>query len=697
MLKKVNSFSIVTIIFFSIIFAASNGFAQNNKSRKISSETLRQISAVLQEKQQRVSQKRRQPTGEISSQLATAVKEAKGENLVSGIDAPKSDLVKNDKGYVAVSIEAEVSKELLSYIESIGGEVIFASSEDNFLQAYVPLSEVENLATQNKVKKIDAAQKVKINRAKETPNQLFNFLTVNPLQNIGAVTSEGDVTHRANLARSIFNINGSGVKVGVLSDSVRFLQQSQASGDLPPNVTVIPGQSGIRSDGGDTGEGTAMLEIIHDLAPGAQLFFASGAPAGLQNPVAFANNIRALRNAGCNIIIDDLAAFTAFIDGTPFQDATIAAAINDVTASGVLYLSSAGNAGNLNDGRSGVWEGDFSDSGVVIPDDEGNPIARIHDFGNDNLVNTILTQDLTFYWSDAISRSANDYFLVLLDPDGNVIFVSDTVQDGNDNPFERITTSDGSVINGFGVLIAAKLNAQPRALHLNANRGLLSIATAGQIRGHNGAANALSIAATPAGPAVFTPFGGPIGPFPAPFSFFNEVERFSSDGPRRIFYNPNGSAISPNNFLFATRGGRLLNKPEFTAADGVSTTLDPNSGLNPFFGTSAAAPHAGAIAALVKSANPNLNRQQVISILNASAIDIEAAGRDRDSGRGIIDAFRAVSAARGGSGSSGSCSSRIENGVCTVTRCVNGDCTTETFPPTTSRPCSCQISSSSRN
>ena len=80
-----------------------------------------------------------------------------------------------------------------------------------------------------------------------------------------------------------------------------------------------------------------------------------------------------------------------------------------------------------------------------------------------------------------------------------------------------------------------------------------------------------------------------------PFTgFANTNETFSSDGPRKIFYKPDGTAITPGNFLFATNGGQTLIKPDFAAADGV-TTKTP--GFSPFFGTSAAAPHAAAIAA----------------------------------------------------------------------------------------------------
>src|SRR5499427_6782034 len=163
---------------------------------------------------------------------------------------------------------------------------------------------------------------------------------------------------RAFSARDAFNVDGTGIKIGVLSNGVTNLAQSQALGDLGP-VTVLPGQAGS----GD--EGTAMLEIIHDLAPGAQLYFAT-ANSGI---AGFAQNIRDLRTAGCDIIVDDVFYFveTPFQDGQPAPTNTnggvVIQAVNDVTASGALYFSSAGNSGNLNDGTSGVWEGNFVDGG----------------------------------------------------------------------------------------------------------------------------------------------------------------------------------------------------------------------------------------------------------------------------------------------------------------------------------------------
>ena len=99
------------------------------------------------------------------------------------------------------------------------------------------------------------------------------------------------------------------------------------------------------------------------MAPGAQLYFATA----FTSITSFANNIRALRTAGCDIIVDDVGYYveSPFQDGqgplvvSPTNGGVVTQAVKDVAAAGALYFSSAGNSGNLNDGTSGVWEGDF--------------------------------------------------------------------------------------------------------------------------------------------------------------------------------------------------------------------------------------------------------------------------------------------------------------------------------------------------
>jgi hypothetical protein len=423
-------------------------------------------------------------------------------------------------------------------------------------------------------------------------------------------TSEGDVAHRAVDVRSSLGIDGTGVSVGVLSDGVSSLASVQATGDLPASVTVLAGQEGS----GD--EGTAMLEIVHDLAPGASLLFATA----FNGQASFAANIIALRNAGADVIVDDVGYFAEAV----FQDDDVAAAVDQVTASGALYFSSAGNAGNLNDGTSGVWEGDFV-AGETL---NGQPA---HDYGGD-ILNEIAEDSpfvFTLHWSDPLGGSANDYDLYLLNKPGTVIFGASTdIQAGAGDPFE-IIGSGGTNDKGKQLVVVLSSGAA-RYLHLNANRGRLEHATAGQTAGHASARGAFGVAAVDV--------RGEVGAFDGDES----VQTYSSDGPRRVFYEANGTAITPGDF--SSTGGEVRAKPDLTAADCVSTT---SPGFSTFCGTSAAAPHAAAIAALLleRGGGPAIaDPLDVRNALTDTALDIETVGIDRDAGAGIVDALLAGNA-----------------------------------------------------
>ena len=161
--------------------------------------------------------------------------------------------------------------------------------------------------------------------------------------------------------------------------------------------------------------------------------------------------------------------------------------------------------------------------------------------------------------------------------------------------------------------------------------GIVGRQTPGCTRGHSAAADAFSVAAVDVATASGGPFVG---------GATNPVELFSCDGPRRIFFDATGNLLpgAPAGD-FSSTGGVVRQKPDVAAADGVAVATP---GFNPFFGTSAAAPHAAAIAALVKAAFPAFTAAQVRTALKGSALDIEAPGVDRDSGSGIVMAYETL-------------------------------------------------------
>jgi hypothetical protein len=187
------------------------------------------------------------------------------------------------------------------------------------------------------------------------------------------------------------------------------------------------------------------------------------------------------------------------------------------------------------------------------------------------------------------------------------------------------------------LVVFQNTGASDRYFHLTLYRGTLAVHAAGATHGHSAASGAYTVAATPAAGALGT--GYPTGPYPNPFEPSNLVELFSSDGPRRIFFNADSTPVTPGDY--SSSGGAVLSKPDVTAADGVSVTGVGGFG-SPFYGTSAAAPAAASVAALVMAAQPTLTPAQVRSTLTSTAIDIMAPGFDRDAGNGIVMAWEAI-------------------------------------------------------
>jgi hypothetical protein len=568
----------------------------------------------------------------------------------SGLLVPPADLLPldapDDQGRVLVDIKHTLGASLQGRVTDLGGTVTQASPSHRSVRAWMPLGRLEDLAADSTVVAIRPALQAMdrraaapgtklrwsarpdriearadgLERARQERGPIYQAASEGATTRVGAATSAGDVAHGTNRARKFFDTDGRGVKVGVLSDSDDFREQSIASGDLPADVVTVPGQDGRPG----AGEGTAMMEIVHDLAPGAKLFFATA----FNSPESFADNIRTLRFVyGCDILVDDIIYFFE----SPYEDDIIAQAVQDVIADGALYFSSAGNEGNLADGTSSTWEGDFKSGGLLgsLPDG-----YLVHDFGEKNISNRIQRGGgpVLLHWSDPGSldtpASGNDYDLFVLTPDlRTVVAASTDIQDGDDLPFEFLPFF---IPDGFRLVVAQHAGAETRALRLT-NFGELGVSTHGAVWGHAAAPGAFGVGAIN---AALGPGGFSSGPT-------TQVELFSSDGNRRVFYDRNNQPIK-GGVTFASGGGELRKKPDLSAADGVATTLPPGTGLNPFFGTSAAAPHAAAVAALMKSAVPTATPAKIRSALIGGALDIEGEGVDLSSGAGAVSAMSSL-------------------------------------------------------
>lgn len=164
--------------------------------------------------------------------------------------------------------------------------------------------------------------------------------------NAGATTSQVDRAIRSDVVRLIQGSDRTGVTVGVRSDSYNChcsAPRDVMSGDLPAGVKILQeGPCVQQPDDGldaDEDEGRAMMQIVHDVAPGASLAIHT-AFTGLAN---VARGILELGGAPTTtkVIADDVVDFHEPM----FQDGLVAQPVDQVVANGVAYFSAAGNLG----------------------------------------------------------------------------------------------------------------------------------------------------------------------------------------------------------------------------------------------------------------------------------------------------------------------------------------------------------------
>jgi subtilisin family serine protease len=457
----------------------------------------------------------------------------------------------------------------------------------------------------------------------------------------GSVLSEGVAALRVDRVQAQLRVSGKAVRIGVISDGIASIAAPAATGDIPATKTGVPRVElcPLNDNSGD--EGTAMLEIVHDVAPSAALAFCPAfgdtGQQGLADAVTWLAT-QAFGGKGADVIVDDVGYLTEPF----FQDGVIAQAVDAAVAHGVSYFSSAGNSADAH--YEHVYEDIIPGDDFIFPFDThdfGTVAGLAPDIGWDGLVAGNGNFFAAFLqWNDAFGASANDYDIYIFDADGDLAGdpVSDfplggsgfDAQDGDDDPMEIAfvvnefpgPTPVGTV-KGFFMVID-RFFADPSSLLELQFNGFFAVDPSkniaeGSIFGHAASRGAMAVAATGAVENI----DGTANPG------LDVIEEFSSRGPSRIFFTPAG-APAPE----------VRRKPNTTATDGTSVT-----GVNfftPFFGTSASAPHAAAVAVLLKDVDPGLNPAGIARILRETSLERGTPGFDTTWGFGLIDAFAAA-------------------------------------------------------
>ena len=390
----------------------------------------------------------------------------------------------------------------------------------------------------------------------------------------GSVTSPGRYRIAGGRRPARFGIDGSGVTIGSLSDSFDCLNGAAgnvASGDLPPGIIVLAEETGCIS-GSD--EGRAMMQIIHDIAPGSSQAFHSAF-----NGIAdFANGILELQAiAGADIITDDVFYFAEPF----FQDGAIAQAVDTVRSLGVAYFSAAGNdadnaysAAFVNSGQAGYRAGSVAHDFDPGPGTDTRQNLTIPAGGE---VFFILQWDQPFFSVSGAPGSASDMDAVLY-PQGFGPALAGSIGNnlgGDALEIFTYTNSSGSARTvRLGIdLVYGPAPARMMVVYLG-DFVIDEYATnSPTISGHANAAGGLAVGAVR----------------------YDATPAFGTNPPVREYFSSLGGVP----ILFDTSGSPVLEerqKPEIMAADGGDNTFfgqdyEGNGSPN-FFGTSAAAPHA---------------------------------------------------------------------------------------------------------
>jgi len=466
--------------------------------------------------------------------------------------------------------------------------------------------------------------------------------------NVGATTSQNVASLNGDYLQSL-GFTGTGITIGIMSDSFNtatittsggaltvHYAEDIASGDLPSGINILADFTSATT----IDEGRAMAQLIHDMAPGATLQFHTA----FVSMADFASGIMDLVNAGSDIVVDDIRYFAEPF----FQDGAIAQAVDAATAAGAMYFSSAGNQGSFS------YASEFRHSGqfIALPDgntyefhdfDPGAGIDTQQSFARAGTVTYTLNWDQPNFSVSGGTGSQSNMAWLLINSAGGGSFTS-TNNIGGDAI--EVAQSAGAFVN-LGLLLRVG-DATPGRIQyvLSGSVAINEFATnSGTSFGHSNAATGLSVAAVDWGDSarfagVHSSAALTAG---SPFPY---LESFSSRGDIPILFDTAGNRLSApayrSNVDFASGDGGN------TTFFGSDVTYDADSFGN-FFGTSAAAPNAAAIAALLMQAFPTATRTQIETVLKQSAIDVQfsetnaavGVGYDNISGWGLIQADRA--------------------------------------------------------
>ena len=401
---------------------------------------------------------------------------------------------------------------------------------------------------------------------------------------------------------------GQGTKVAIIDLGFSGLSAAIAAGEfgsgsgyggsavIDPTCTHDYTGTGLEAD---TAHGTAVAEIVHDMAPQATLCLMK-----ISDELDLENAKDDAITYGVDIINHSVGWYnTNFYDGT----GEVAGIANDARDNGILWVNAAGNEADST--YTGHWQGAFVDNDGDSYLDFGTGSDPLDGDAIDECNDLYAASGETIYiyltW-DAWPSDPEDYDLHLYDPNGTKVDSSTNVQNGTQHPTESISYPVSTT--GYYCFAIEAFNAPSRPdLEVFIFKENQSVAVNQQYHHPES-----SIIAPANSAKVFT-----VGAIYHGNWTTGPQESFSSQGPSN-----------------ASKFAASITKPDIMGPDGVSSYT---YGAFYFYGTSAASPHVAGAAALLLSENPTLTADDLQNKLEADAIDIGAAGKDNIYGSGRLN------------------------------------------------------------
>lgn len=572
-------------------------------------------------------------------------------------------------------------------LQAAGAKILVASRQYQTVTISVEPEDLKALAAVPGLSAVAPARRPAVYATEGATTAATTAVTSNGLCEGGSVISQGLQQLNVPAARAAFGARGAGETVGVISDSFNSATSSIEGGaiatkahndeitnDLPGEASTCSGQQvpvkvlaeAPAPAAGEanplTDEGRAMLQVVHDIAPHAQLAFANGE----EGELAFARRIEELAKpvsaggAGATVIVDDLGYFTEPF----FQEGPVANAIRKVTEDGVTYLTAAGND-NIFEGVHEIasWEREeFTDTacpsgfGTIVGEGASSclnfsPTGTDPTFGIRVAPKSTLTVDLQ--WAEPWHGVETDLNAYLLNAEGSKILSSEPIdnvgEEGFPEPIELVSYKNESSSSVKVQLVIdrcihdcnpeANTTTKPRlklelledgsgvtATEYTESNAAAGITMGPTIYGHAGSPYAITLGAVNYAESATAP---------------KEPEYYSSRGPVTHYFGPvNGTTAAAELAL-----PEEIRKPNLTATDCASTTFFAelgSDGLYHFCGTSEAGPHAAAVAALMKQTDPLASSGAIAEAMEETATGFTTVNSPDAVGAGMLNADAAM-------------------------------------------------------